>query len=118
MLWSEANEHAVGGLQPIGMPPLKNGVNQLFGHFCSLMAFNFVRQRVERTGHYMPSVIVLSFALEILSILTLATVAYPIFVKVTPTNLQLCSAWACMANPFILVVNSLEDLLLDKINEK
>ena len=85
MLWSEANKHIVGGLQPIGMPPLKNGVNQLFSHSCSLMAFNFVSQRVERTGQCMPSVIVLSFALQILSILTLTTAAYSKLVKVTPT---------------------------------
>ena len=64
MLWSDANEHIVGGLQPIGMPPFKNGVNQLFGHFCSLMAFNFISQRVERTGQCMPCVIVCSFALH------------------------------------------------------
>ena len=47
------------------------------------MAFNFVSQRVKRAGQCMLSVIVCSFALQMLYILTLATAAHSILVKVT-----------------------------------
>ena len=47
VLWSEANEHTVGGLQPVRMTPLHNGVNQLFGNFYSHVALNLVSYGVE-----------------------------------------------------------------------
>ena len=70
------------------------------------MVFSFVSQIIERTAQYIPTVIVLSFALQILSILALITTAQLKMVESHTYQSPTCARRGRLAKALILVTNS------------
>ena len=120
MLWSEANEH-VGGLQPIGMTPFKNGVNQLFRRYCSCgLQFHTPESGKDRSVHTYCDSPFLSI-LDPLHPHTHNSCTIKVGGSHTYQSPTCAHHGLCLANALILVIlvaNSLADSLLNKINKK
>ena len=76
VLVPESNEYVVGGLHPVGVPPLELVVDKGISHTSPVFNLHFVCQFVERANQFVSCTILSTRAVVCIPVLTLSTTAH------------------------------------------